>query len=191
MFTAVVPPAEVVGALDAFVEPRRASEPQLRWTRPGGWHVTTSFMGDVADRCREPLQALLADVAARTAPIRIGLQGGGAFPSPREARAVWVGVTEGADELAVLARRVRTAGTRAGVRVEGGRFVPHLTLGRASRALNADRLVRVIDAWVGAFWMADELCLIESHLRDRANRYEVIDRQPLAGTPGSGARMPG
>ena len=40
------------------------------------------------------------------------------------------------------ARRCRTAAERAGVRVDGARFVPHLTLARANRSLDVTRLVR-------------------------------------------------
>ena len=76
MFTAVLPPREVVEELDRLLDPRRDADSSLRWTRPGGWHVTTSFMASV-DRYRlDALEENLAEVAARAAPFPLALAGG-------------------------------------------------------------------------------------------------------------------
>lgn len=91
-----------------------------------------------------------------------------------------MGVREGEDQLAALAERSRNAAVRAGVRVDGARFVPHLTLARASRAIDTTRLVRVLDTIDADGWTADELVLVQSHLRDRGNRYEVLHRFNLS-----------
>ena len=189
LFTAILPPTSLVEDLDHFLAPRRTAEPRLRWTRPESWHLTTAFMASVPDTSSEPLVGNLAEVAARTPAFRLRLGGGGAFPWPVEAKVLWLGVPEGAEELAQLAERCRTGATRAGVRVDGARFRPHLTLARANRALDTTRLVRVLDTFDADGWDATELLLIESHLHDPGNRYEVVGRWPLGSsgeTPGSG-----
>lgn len=180
LFTAVLPPADLVEELDHFLTPRRQAEPRLRWTRPEGWHLTTAFMASVTDDGVDRLTEALADVAARTPAFRLSLGGGGAFPWPRETKVLWMGVREGEDQLAALAERSRNAAVRAGVRVDGARFVPHLTLARASRAIDTTRLVRVLDTIDADGWTADELVLVQSHLRDRGNRYEVLHRFNLS-----------
>jgi 2'-5' RNA ligase len=63
--------------------------------------------------------------------------------------------------------------------VDGARFLPHLTLGRANRSIDTTRLVRVLDTFDSDGWVADELVLVQSHLADRGNRYEVVDRWGL------------
>lgn len=176
LFAAVLPPADVVEALDAFLEPRRDADPQLRWVHPEGWHLTTAFLADVPPHTFDDLAANLAAAAARTSPFDLALADAGAFPNPATGRALWVGVRTGADDLAVLARRSRTAADRAGVRVDGTRFVPHLTLARLRRPVDVTRWLRVLDAWAGAGWRVDELALVESHLHDRGRRYEVVGR---------------
>lgn len=176
LFTALVPPPALVEELDAFLGPRRPAEPRLRWSRPEGWHLTTAFMADVSDRVVDPLEETLAEAAARTPAFRLRLGGGGAFPWPVETKVLWLGVTEGASELSALAERCRNAGSRAGARVDGARFTPHLTVGRAGRAIDTTRLVRVLDTFDADGWVADELVLVQSHLADRQNRYEVLHR---------------
>ena len=188
LFTAVLPPEAVVAALEDFLEPRRDAE-ALRWTHAESWHLTTSFMADVAPHSEDALLENLAAVAARTPAFGVRLAGGGAFPHPDAAKHLWLGVAEGGDHLATLARRVRTAGERAGIATDGARFVPHLTLARANRRFSATRWLRVVDAAVLPGWVADELVLIESHLRDRGSRYQVRARLPLAG-PDAGVRDP-
>ncbi len=179
LFTAILPPQTLVEELDAFLQPRRPAETRLRWTRPEGWHLTTAFMGDVPDRNLDRLTEALGEVANRTPTFRLRLAGGGAFPWPPETKVLWLGVAEGASELTDLAERCRNAGSRAGVQVDGAAFRPHLTLGRANRAIDTTRLVRVLDTFDGDGWLADELVLVQSHLADRGNRYEVLDRWAL------------
>lgn len=179
MFTAILPPASLVEELDDFLTPRRPAEARLRWTRPEGWHLTTAFMADVPDPSLERLTENLAQVAARTPAFRLRLGGGGAFPWPLETKVLWLGVPEGGQELTALAGRCRHAATRAGIRVDGARFVPHLTLARANRAIDTTRVVRVLDAFEADGWEATELVLVHSHLHDRGNRYEVVGRWML------------
>ena len=176
LFAAVLPPVSVVDALDTFLEPRRDADPHLRWVRPEGWHLTTAFLADVPAHALEGLVGNLREAAARTPAFALALGGAGAFPNPYAAKALWVAVAEGGEQLGVLARRSRTAADRAGVRVDGARFVPHLTLARVGRATELTRWLRVVDAWEGARWRVDELALVESHLNDRGSRYEVVER---------------
>ncbi|SDB83036.1 2'-5' RNA ligase [Raineyella antarctica] len=185
LFTAIVPPDRVVEELDAFLEPRRVAEPRLRWTRPETWHLTTAFMPDVPDGSLDRLVEGLDQAAARTPAFDLALAGGGAFPHALETRLLWLGVMEAAVQpLAQLAERSRNAAVRSGVRVDGARFTPHLSLARAGRPLDTTRLIRVLDTFEAPGWFADELVLVQSHLHDQARRYEVLERFTLAGHPG-------
>lgn len=179
LFAAVLPPASVVAALDAFLEPRRDADDRLRWVHPEGWHLTTAFLPRVPDHALEALEENLAAAAGRTPAFDVALGGAGAFPGAAGGRALWLGLRRGADELGVLARRSRTAAERAGVPADGARFVAHLTLARLRRPVDVTRWLRVLDAWEGAGWRVEELVLVESHLQDRGARYEVVGRYPL------------
>lgn len=175
LFAAVVPPDTVLEELDAFVAPRRDAPGPWRWTQPPSWHVTLAFMGDTAEADLDLLVDNLADAAARTPAFDVRLGGAGSFPRPDAARVLWLGVAAGGEELATLARRTRTAAERAGVPTDGARFVPHLTLARVNRGVEATRWLRVLDAAPPLAWRAAEVELIQSHLHDRGNRYETLE----------------
>lgn len=187
LFTAVLPPVPLVEELDAFLAPRRQAEPRLRWTRPETWHLTTAFMADVPERSLDRLVEHLAGVADRTPPLTLRLAGAGAFGPPMAAKALWLGVTSGSEPLASLARRCRNAAGRAGVEVDGARFVAHLTLARANRPVDARRLLAVLETFDAPAWTATEFLLIESHLGDPGRRYEVVERFALRGAAAADA----
>ena len=188
MFTALVPPQEVLEDLEDFLEPRREADPAVRFTPVESWHVTTAFAGSVPEGALARLAEALLEVANRTPAIEASLGGAGCFPHPAAAKTLYLDVAP-AEPLGRLAAACRSAFVRAGVEVDGARFVPHLTLARANRRFSATRWLRVVDAAVLPGWVADELVLIESHLRDRGSRYQVRARLPLAG-PDAGVRDP-
>lgn len=179
LFSAVLPPLDVLEQIDAHLQPRRAAgSGTWRWTPMENWHVTTAFMASVPERAREPLDELLAEAAAATPAFDIRLAGTVCFPDPSRARILALGVTQGAQKLAALAQRCRNAATRAGTSADGARYTGHLTLARTHRATEATSWVRIVDSFPGWSWTAQELVLIESHLAER--RYEVVGRWPLA-----------
>jgi 2'-5' RNA ligase len=187
MFVAVLPPAEALEDLGEFLAPRQEAAPDFRWTLPEQWHLTLAFMPAVADRHLEDLQERLARAAARRTAFAVSIAGGGAFPNPARAKVLYAGVRtdpEGSVELYRLATGARAAAGKAGTEVDGGRFHPHVTVARTGRPLEATRWVRVLEAYRGPSWPADEIALVASHLGEgprRRPRYEVVDIFPLSG----------
>lgn len=175
MFAALVPPHTVLDELEEFIEPRRDADARVRFVPPDSWHVTLAFAEAVPSRKVEPLMEALSDVARRRDPFDLVVGGAGCFPHPVEARVLFLGA-EPPSELSALAASVRGAFNHAGVQVDGARFVPHLSVARMRRPIEATAWLRVLDAAPTCRWRAEELVLIESHLRQGANRYEVVGR---------------
>nr|NLI49765.1 RNA 2',3'-cyclic phosphodiesterase [Propionibacterium sp.] len=191
LFTALIPSAEVVEALAEFIEPRRGADPQLRWTSPQSWHITTCFMASVASDRLDRLVENLTETAARTPPLSVRLGGAGAFPNPYAARLLHLTASATpAGELERLAAGCRRAASRAGVEPDGARFVPHLTLARLRRPAEATRWLRILDAAPPLAFTASELALVESHLNDPQNRYEIVEWFALGGVGGAGYPAP-
>jgi RNA 2',3'-cyclic 3'-phosphodiesterase len=172
MFAAVMPPPDLVDELDELLAPRRDVDRRLRWTKPNGWHLTTAFMADVPDV--ERLEEHLVEAASTVAPFRIRVASGIAFPHPVAARILALGVTDGQDDIAHLSEKSRHAANRAGAPPDGANFVPHLTLARANRGIQATKWLGVIDSFPGWSFDVDELALIQSH--QVGKRYEVVAR---------------
>jgi 2'-5' RNA ligase len=194
MFVALVPPDDAIEDLAEFLAPRQEAEPGFRWTTPEQWHLTLAFMAHVSDRHLDDLVARLERAAARRTAFPVRLAGGGAFPGPSRAKVLFAAVRAGdsgehQEELRRLATGARAAATKAGASADGGRFHPHVTLARIGRPVEATRWLRVLDAYRGPAWQADDIALIESHLgegpRNRP-RYEVVRTFPL--TPPEASR---
>jgi 2'-5' RNA ligase len=178
MFAAVIPPEGALDDLGEFLGPRQEAGAGLRWTVPEQWHLTLAFMADVAERHRDELSVRLARAAARRTPFEARLAGGGAFPNPARAKVLYVGVEAPGEQLPHLATGVRAAAAKAGADPQGGRFRAHLTLARTGRPVEATRWLRVLDAYRGPVWRAEEVALVASYLgegpRNRP-RYEVLE----------------
>ena len=186
MFVALVPPPDVVEHLEEFLAVRRDAA-AFRWSDPEQWHLTLAFSADVPDRSLDDLDERLARLAHRRSAAELRVAGGGAFPHPDRARVLYarLGVDEAAAAgLDLLAAGCRAAMSRAGARVDGQRFRPHLTLGRLGRPDNVTSWVRLLDAYEGPAWLADEIALVASHLGEgprKRPRHEVVGTYALTG----------
>lgn len=166
---AVVPPVEVVTALEDFLAPRRealAPRGQWRWTRPEHLHLTLAFVPDLEEWREEELLEEGQRYAARHRPLDLHLSGAGAFPDPGAARVLWGGVAESSPgTLATWAKEIRALASHVGARVSGTRFSPHVTLARASGGPHpAGHLLQSLDTLSTPVWRADRVQLVASHL---------------------------
>lgn len=100
---------------------------RMTWVRPGNFHLTLRFLGEVDDNRLEIVTDALGSV--RFSSFSMCLGGGGCFPSANRPRSLWVGLDEGAEPCTELARAVNMALKSAGVAVPD-RFAPHVTLAR-------------------------------------------------------------
>ena len=159
----------------APIDERASGQP--RWVRVDGLHLTLRFLGATPD-VRQPALAAAIEAATRgVAPFRVVLSGGGAFPNPNRPRVLWIGIGEGATELANLARHLDGLLQPLGWPPEGRSFAPHLKLARADGIPGADeRARRLIEVArdVRLSWDVDRLVLYKSLLGRGAARYEAL-----------------
>lgn len=189
MFVAAVPPAEAVEHLDDFLSVRREAA-AYRWTDAAQWHLTLAFAEHVPDRSLDDLEARLERAARKRRSMVLRFGGGGAFPHPDRAKVLYAGLLLADDdrvELDRLATGARAALGKAGARVDGQRFRPHLTLARIGHTDNVTRFVRLLDGYEGPPWQVDQIALVASHLGEgprRRPRHEVVETFALS--PASG-----
>jgi 2'-5' RNA ligase len=192
VFAAIVPPESAHADLESFVDVRREVDSDLRWTPSYLWHVTLAFMGEVAEHLVDDVIDEVAAVASLHAPIPLQLSGAGVFPHPGEARVVWMDVRSGSAQglvaLESLALGVRRACARIGASPAGGTYRPHLTLARSRRPFEATQWLRVMDAYAGPPWSADEVTVFVSHRGTGKGRphYEPVAACPLGATVSRG-----
>lgn len=200
MFVAVVPTDPVREHLADFLKPRTG----LRWSPPDQWHVTLAFLAAVPEHAVDELVERLGATAARRAPFTARLSGAGAFPHAGRASVLWLGVdqidpagvqptpgeadaprpTRGQTPLHRLALGARAAANAAGAAPDGRAFLPHLTLARLRRPIEATSWLRVLDTYTGPPWRVDRIDLVASHLGQgpgRHPRYETVATLRLGG----------
>ena len=126
----------------------RGSIPGVRWVEPDLAHFTMAFLGEQPDPQRAG--AALARAAAAAPAFRAKFGAPGVFDSWDRPRIIWLGLTRGAEAMALLAEAVREELSAESVSFDPKPFVPHLTLGRVkSRA--PDNLHRSVeDVFQGA-----------------------------------------
>jgi RNA 2',3'-cyclic 3'-phosphodiesterase len=202
LFVALPVPPAVRRGLEQVRARLRERTPDLRFTRPEGWHVTLAFLGSVpAARIDEVGVVVRAGVADAAGVIGLRVAGPGRFGR----HVLWVGVADDPPgAVAALGDRLQAAIAAAGLPVQRQEVRPHLTLarggrGRPVRARHLDDLAEALDAVVGsgdaavrvggtgsgeaagAAWLADEVQVWRSELGRGPARYHLVTRVPLRG----------
>lgn len=144
---------------------------------PANWHVTLRFVGPTSDDQADRLRYTLHE-ADTSGPFQARLGGLGAFPRASRAAVLWVGLTRGEEEMAVLAAEIEERVQEAGFEPEERPFRGHITLSRLRPTVDVRPIVdREFDA--GVSFSVEEFVLFASILGRGGARYEVIDRFPL------------
>ena len=115
------------------------------WTRPEGIHLTLKFLGEVLESKVPDIMNGLRHAAEGTGPIRLEVGGIGVFPSPKNARVVWVGLAGDIEKLSRLQATVEETISEIGFERDKRAFTPHLTLGRIKYIRARDKWLKALD----------------------------------------------
>lgn len=177
-FVAIPLPADVREGVAAVQRQAREAcgSVDMRWIAPTSMHLTLKFLGNVpADRLDAIREVLTSCVAGSHLP-RVSLSGVGAFPSPRRAQVVWLGVAEGAAAVGDLAAAIDGTLAPLGFEPEARPFAAHLTLGRVRAPRRGADLRGALAALCrvhAGSWTPHSVVLYESHLRPSGAVHEV------------------
>ena len=170
----------VVGVLTGKLEAVK-TPPKVVWVKPAALHVTVRFIGEVEPPEVERLQELLMPPIA-VAPFELVWRGIGTFPSPRNPRALWLGVIHGASALAEVEAEVsrRLAGVNA-VELDDRALLPHLTLGRVKMAgtgIDWPKILQSVEV-KHVTSVVDRVTLYRSQLSQQGPHYTGLVSAPL------------
>lgn len=186
LFFAITIPHDLIRRLADVQDELRAQmpDPGIRWTRPDQFHYTLKFLGEQpvqrAYRAVEAAQAIAKD----RKPFTLTLGGVGAFPNAQRPNVLWIGATQGHDELVSLARDLDEALARERFRREPKPPKAHLTLARiktydAEVAVSA-RLQRVSVGEIGSVEV-NRMVLMQSILKPSGAEYTEVESFKLEG----------
>ena len=176
LFAALAVPPEI----GEMLARRQHGLPGARWRPLESLHVTLRFFGEVDEATADDLDAELGCIIG--APLRIALDGFGAFDDAGVVRAVWAGVAPD-PALERLARRCERAARRAGLLPDKRPWRPHLTLAYLNRGEPAH-----VAAWIEAqgllrspAFACATFGLYSSRLGRAGSTYRLERSYPLAG----------
>ena len=141
---------------------------------PENWHFTLRFLGATPTGTRVRIVHLLRS-ATCGAPFDIRFSSLGAFPHPKRARILWLGIDEGAERMLQLAAIAEATARVAGFAAESKPFKPHLTLSRIDPPALVAALIASKQRF-GARMTVDSLILYRSTLGGGPARYEEVER---------------
>jgi 2'-5' RNA ligase len=149
-FIAVKIPQEIQSAVARSIAPLQNTlpKPLIRWVTADNVHLTLKFLGDVSPTNLDLLAETMKVEVRNHEVFRMRVGGLGAFPTPRRARVIWIGL-EAPVALKALMRGVEAAAASLGYASEERPFSPHLTIGRVGQNVSTADLHRVCAALEG------------------------------------------
>ena len=182
-FVAVPANDEVKRKTSRLIKKLELEISRVRWTDNDNYHCTLAFLGEMENIELPAVCDAVQEAAAQTEPFEVAWSGIGAFPNLTRPRVLWVGTTEGGENMTQLAHQVEAGLIPIGYRPPHRGFTPHLTLGRGPRhGRPLDDLRDVIEHWprqdIGRQHV-DHVNVYSSDLTSNGPVYTVLARVPL------------
>jgi 2'-5' RNA ligase len=159
----------------------------VKWVDPASMHLTLLFLGEVEELEVVSICRIVKQQAGKLPPFTLELGGLGAFPTPRRPKILWIGVTQGAEELTRLHDALEEPLLELGCyRREDRAYSPHLTLGRLTQEDRGNAWSSILAKyaeWEGGSTEITEVLVMRSELNRDGPVYSVMGRAPLQGVP--------
>ena len=171
---------EIPASIQALMRPAQTHlQSQIRkasWTKPGKFHLTLKFLGDVRPEAINDINDAIQRVTDTHSPFSIAFGGIGAFPNLARPRVIWMGIKQGASTVSRLAEAVNLELAPLGFSTDN-RFHPHLTLARLRTAMNLEPLKNILrkyDTIDGGSMRVNEIALMQSQLHPNGAIYTPL-----------------
>ena len=160
-----------------------ARRAKVAWIPADRMHLTIRFIGQVDDEKASMVREALEDPLA-VAPFSLTLCGAGTFPKSGTPRVVWLGVTDGREQLLRVEREITARLTPLGIPEEDRAYSPHLTLARVrdpAGLKSTPLLDGLTDRRIGTTHI-ETITLFHSKLSPKGPTYTPLLHTPLDGS---------
>jgi 2'-5' RNA ligase len=183
-FVAIELTRHVRDQLISLQETLAAADRDVKWVEAENLHVTLLFLGEVDDRELPAVCRTVQEAIAELPAFTLSVTGVGCFPNPRRPRTLWVGITQGLQEVVAVHDAIERPLMDLGCyRREERKYTPHITLGRRRREGPADALSRALarlQEWTAGEVAVTEVQVMASQLTPTGPDYSVLSRARLA-----------
>ena len=174
---------EKIGKFQRSLDSKIPSE-AVRWTAPEQIHVTLKFLGKVETAALPELTDALANATRGSTEVRLTAESLGCFPSRKNPRVIWIGLSGDVAPLSKLQARVDQNIAQWAQKEEDRKFNPHLTIGRLrENAMRHSRQTGAILESVTApkfgSWTGTEIHLMQSQLSPKGAVHTILQRFTL------------
>ena len=181
-FLAIELPKSIVKKIEEVQDELKLSRADVRWVSPGKIHLTLKFFGNIDESKIESIVQAIEGPGKATPSFSLKVKGLGAFPHLKNPRVVWMGLTEGRDNLTTFQRQLEEELEKIGFEREERPFQPHLTLGRSNSSRRRDELSGMMEKYreeeFGEF-PVEKVVLFKSDLRPSGPIYTALKEVKL------------
>ncbi|RLF13717.1 MAG: RNA 2',3'-cyclic phosphodiesterase [Thermoprotei archaeon] len=136
-------------------------------------HLTIRFLGEIPVRTLEMVKEIMSKV--KFSKFKMELKGIGAFPTLGRPRVIWIGISEGSEQVIQIYNQIEGELRRIGFPKERESFIPHVTIARVKRYTPA--LIKYLrdlhEIEIGEVEV-DKIRLKKSTLTSRGPIYETL-----------------
>jgi len=183
IFTAIDISDEARRKSSDYIESMSGEFPNLRvgWERAEKLHLTLKFLGDIdEDRLKNLIEAV-EKTAERFSIFKLQISETGAFPSPRNARILWLGVRDEPGNMRRLNEILETECERKDFEKEKRNFKPHMTIARLRQPPQSKELIEkhLHNDFVSIEFAVSEIVIYESRLQKSGSIYSIVTKHRL------------
>ncbi|MFP4084063.1 MAG: RNA 2',3'-cyclic phosphodiesterase [Desulfonatronovibrio sp.] len=164
---------EMLGSIKKEWDGRFKSK--LVWTKPGNWHLTVKFLGEVEESRLPELNEFMQEMVFDSFTLKGS--GGGFFGSKGMYRVAWLGLGQDVHSLISLADSIDQGLAALGFEKNKRPFKGHLTLARIKDFHRSDPWKELTAYASNLSWPAfkvDKVNLWQSFLSQSGPRYEIL-----------------
>jgi RNA 2',3'-cyclic 3'-phosphodiesterase len=175
-FICIEMPSAIKERINDLQRALKKNQAHISWVKSSNIHLTIKFLGDVqASKIQSAIDAL-ARATQSTGEFEIEVGGAGCFPSPKNPRVLWVGLSRLPEPLAQLHSNIENEFAREGFPREQKRYSPHLTIGRVRAPLNAAKTADdlIATGFEPHTFKAAEVILMRSDLNPSGSIYTPL-----------------
>ena len=146
----------------------------IKWVRVDSIHITLKFLGEIDDNELVKVCEIAKEVISGNEHFDIELAEVGGFGNPP--KVIWVGVKDGG-VLADMAHRLEDELEKIGIKKEGKKFMPHLTLARIKNiraARNAEDVLTEYYDYEGPVMTVEKGGVYQSELSEKGAVYTLM-----------------
>jgi 2'-5' RNA ligase len=166
-----------------LVEKLRPACPRASWTRPGSWHLTLKFLGELSEGDADAFARELDAAGLSAVPAGdLDVRGAAAFPPRGRPRVLGIAFAD-SEALEALWRAAERSARAVGAPAERRPFHPHVTLARVRdpwprSAIEAFRAG--VEAWPFPAWHFTACVLFRSTLEPAGAVHNPLRTWPLS-----------